>query len=240
MTWNTWKAALTIGAVLATAGVSSAQDQDTLQLGGEPTGITMTLGGQGTAADAATQDTELTHGYRKYGGYYGGYGNYYGYRGGYGGYYGGYRGGYGGYGRYYGGYGGYGRYYGGYNSFYFSYRPAYYNYYRPYYYRPYYSNYYYPGYGSGFYFGFRISGDADALNTLTVPLGSAKPVAQPTQPIAPGNNPFRYDGGPANPIPLPAPDTKPMPPASPPGANDLPISIAPKKTTSKFKAYGER
>lgn len=126
MHWKIWRPALALGAVLAATGAASAGDRDT---------TTMTLGGKGTAAQAATEDAELTHGYR--GGYRGGYGGGYGgYRGGYsssyyGGGYGGYRGGYGNYhrggygggygGGYYGGgyRGGYGSYYGGgYGSYY--------------------------------------------------------------------------------------------------------------------------
>src|SRR4051812_14455741 len=113
MNWNTWKSAFALGAVLTAAGASSAGDRDTMLLSGGPGGsTTMTLGGKGTAAQAATEDTELARGYHgggHYGGYHGGYRGWGGGYGGYRGYYGGYRGGYGGY---YGGYRGYG--YGGY------------------------------------------------------------------------------------------------------------------------------
>src|SRR5262245_14729962 len=104
--------ALALGAMLATNSVTMADDSP-LKAG---FGTTMTLGGQGTVAQAATEDTELAcccwH-RRYYGGYYGGYGGY-----GYGGY--GYGGGYRGYGYastlpYYGGFGGS-----------YAYRPAYY------------------------------------------------------------------------------------------------------------------
>jgi hypothetical protein len=84
----------------------------------------MTLGGQGTAAQAAAaDDTELTHGY-----WYGGYRPYYGYRPYWGGYYG--------FRPYWGGY------YGGFAyrpyGFYNPYRVGYYGVYRPFYFRSYY------------------------------------------------------------------------------------------------------
>jgi hypothetical protein len=135
-------AALALGAVLAAGGPAGAQD-DTLRTGGTgPTksgigGGFMTLAGKGTAAEAAaaTDDVELTHGWKKryYGGYYG-YGRPY-----YGGFYG-------------GGY--YGGYYGGYRGYYGGYRGFYGGYHRPYYaaYRPYYNGFGYGGFGysSGF------------------------------------------------------------------------------------------
>ena len=239
MTGNIWKSALALGAVLAVAGPSSAQNSDTLRLSGGPTGATMTLGGTGTVEDAATEDIELAH-YKKFG-YYGGYGGYKGYYGGYRGFYGGsgYRGfypGYGGYGYRNFGYSGYRGFY-GYPSFGYS-RPFYGYGYRPYY--PYYG-------GSGFFIGFRISADTDALNTPAVPLGGSVKPAQPAQPmmvpLGPDNGTFPYDGGPAKPVPLPTPDAKPMtPPAPQPGANDLPVSLKPKIgiTPPKYKAYGEK
>jgi hypothetical protein len=233
---NTWKPALALGAVLATCGATSADDRDTRPLFGGPSATTMTLGGTGTAARAATEDTELTGG-RRYGGYYGGY---YGYRGGYGGYRGGYYGGYG-YRGYY--YGGYRPYYGGYSSFSY-YRPAYY--YAP---RVYYPSYYYATYpvyptygGVGIYLG--IGGGA-GTGAPAVQLGTsfAQPAAsQPmAPPVAPGDGTFPYDGGPANPVPLPKADPQAIPPANP-TATDLPISLKPKTATTpyKYKAYGEK
>jgi hypothetical protein len=234
-----WKPVFALGAVLAVSGAASAGDRDTQQLaGGAGIGTTMTLGGKGTAAQAATEDNELTHG-RRYGGYYGwggGYGGYRGYYGGYrGSYYGGYRGGY------YGGYGGYRSYYSNYYSF--GYRPSYYYaprvYYPTYYYQPFpvYTTY---SYGSGIYLG--IGGGAGS-GAPTVPLGEsfARPPAM-AQPVAPGDGTFPYDGGPANPVPVPKADAQPIPPANPSSATDLPISLKPKTapTPYKYKAYGEK
>ncbi len=233
---NTWKPALALGAVLALGSTSRADDAR--QLTGA-SGTTMTLGGKGTAEQAATEDTELAGGYR---GYYGGYRGY--------GYGGGYRGGYyssyyrGGYGGYYGGYRGYG----GYNSFSY-YRPAYYYaprvypaYYRPY---PVYSSFYYGGYGSGFGFSIGIGGDSLSLSAPAVQLGAgvAPPTASPmARPAAPGDGTFRYDGGPAVPVPLPKADPQPIPPANSSASTDLPVSLKPKAATSpyKYKAYGEK
>ncbi len=242
-----WKPALALGAVLAATGPARADDRDThLLAGGASVGTTMTLGGKGTAAQAAAEDTELTHGYRYRGGYYG-WGGGYGYRGYSVGYYGGYRGGY--------GWNGYGGYYGGYSSFNY-YRPAYYApYYAP---RVYYSSYYssfpvYPTYSTyyncgpsvGLYLG--IGGGA-GTGAPTVPLGGglARPPAatQPmAPPVAPDGGTFPYDGGPANPVPLPKADPNAAPPADPmTTATDLPISLKPKAPAPqyRYKAYGEK
>src|SRR5690242_19309525 len=81
--------ALALGVALAAGGTAVADDTPAKSGVGA---FTMTLGGQGTAAQAATQDTELTHGWHHGGGWHGGYGGWGGYRGGWGGYYGGYRG----------------------------------------------------------------------------------------------------------------------------------------------------
>lgn len=234
---STWKPVFALGAVLALSSASSADDAR--QLAGA-SGTTMTLGGKGTAEQAATEDTELAGGYRGYYGGYRGYGDG-GYRGGYGYGYGGYRGGYynsfyrGGYGGYYGGYRGY---YGGYNSF---------SYYRPAYYRPYpvYSSYYYSGYGPGFGFSIGIGGDSLTLSAPTVALGTIveRPTAPPMAPPAvPGDGTFRYDGGPAIPVPMPKADPQPIPPANSSVTTDLPVSLKPKAATSpyKYKAYGEK
>jgi hypothetical protein len=266
---NTWKPALALGAVLATSGAVSAADRDTIPLFGGSSSTTMTLGGQGTAAQAATEDNELTHGYKyRYGGYRGGYG--FGYYGGYRGYYGGY-GGYRGYGRHYAGYGGYyggyrGGYYGGYRGYgyagyYGGYRPYYggyssFSYYQPAYYSSYYASYpVYSAYydcGPSIYLGV---GGATGIGAPVVTLGTdfARPaeVAQPAPeaaqpmvpPSAPGNGTFPYDGGPANPVPLPKADPNAMPPVNPALiATDLPISLKPKSAVSpyRYKAYGEK
>lgn len=243
----TWKPALALGAVLAVGGATSADDRDTVRTAGDSTGTTMTLGGKGTTEQAATEDNELAGGYR--GGHYGGY---YGWGGGYGGYRGYYGGGYGGYRGYYGG--GYHRgYYGGYYGNY--YRPAYYYpraYYASYYGAyPVYPSYYYGGYSAGIGFSIGIGGNAVALDASAVNLGAsmAPPVPQPmtAQPMAPsaapGDGTFRYDGGPANPVPLPKADPQPMvPPSNSLAPTDLPVSLKPKPATSpyKYKAYGEK
>lgn len=225
MIGKTWKPALALGAVLALNGAAGADDR----------GTTMTLGGTGTAAQAATEDTELARGYHH--GYGGGYGGYGGYRGGYGygGGYGGYRGGYSSFYR-----GGYGGYYGGYSSFSY-YRPAYYyhpTYYSSYYSYPVYSSYY-GGCGSGFGFSLGIGGTAISVNTPAVALGT--PFAHPmAQPAAPGDGTFRYDGGPAAPVPQPQADPQPIPPAGT-SVTDLPVSLKPKAASPyKYKAYGEK
>ena len=263
MQWKTWKPALALGAVLAATGAASAGDRDTSLLSGGSAGeTTMTLGGKGTAAQAATEDAELTHGYR--GGYRGGYGGGYGgYRGGYsssyyGGGYGGYRGGYGNYygGGYGGGYygGGYGGYRGGYGSYYGGGYGSYYGgYSRPYYSVGFSSSYYtYPTYSVAYptYYNdcgsiLGISGVA-GFGAPTVTLGTtnfARPAAPMAQPVAPGDGTFPYDGGPANPVPVPMPDAKPIPEPNPSSAaTDLPISLKPKPaaTPYKYKAYGEK
>ncbi|QJW95063.1 hypothetical protein [Frigoriglobus tundricola] len=240
-----WKSALALGAVLVATGGAGAGDRDTAQLSGGPvSSTTMTLGGKGSAAKAATEDTELArghgggghgggfHGGGHYGGFHGGYG---GYRGYHGGYYGGYRGYYGGYYRpyYYGGF--YRPYYAGYYGYGFGYG---YPYYYPYY-PTYYPNYIGVGVGS-VYVG--ISGGTAVSGAVTVPLGNtnfARPASQPaTQPAAPsGDGTFPYDGGPSNPVPLPKTDPQATPSAT---VTDLPISLKPKAAPYKYKAYGEK
>lgn len=255
MTRHLTKAALAVGAALALGGATRAAERDTLSTAGG-SGTTMTLGGKGTAAQAATEDTELARGYHgHYGARYGGYG--YGY--------GGYRGGY--YGSFYrGGYG----YYGGYSSFYRPYYGGYYgSFYRPAYYAPrfYYSSYYsYPSYYSapvyssyydgcntGFGFSIGIGGNAVTVGAPAVNLGTpslrpAVPEQMPAQPMTPpaapgGDGTFRYDGGPANPVPVPKADPQPMaPPGNTAAPTDLPVSLKPKPAGSpyKYKAYGEK
>lgn len=240
MLGKTWRPALALGAVLAAGGAAGADDRDArLLFAPANSGTTMTLGGQGSAARAATEDNELTHGYRYRGGWGYGWG---GYRGGWGGGWGGWNSGY--WGGYRGGYwGGYRPFYSNYYSFNY-YRPAYFNsfYYRPY---PVYSTYYYSGCGPSIYLG--IGGGA-ASGAPVVPLGTdfARPApAAPAQPMippaAPGDGTFPYDGGPANPVPAPQPDARPIPPSNPSVATDLPISLKPKAPAPyKYKAYGEK
>ena len=222
MNFFTWKPALALSAVLAISGAASADDKAPPPTAGGSGSTTMTLGGRGTAAQAATEDTELARGYRGgYGGSRGGYG----YRGGSGGgYYSGYRGYGGGYGGYYGG--GYGGYY----------RPAYY--YPTYSYPTYYSTY--PScYGGGIYLGI---GGGSGVPTVALGSGLSVPVGQPMpQPIVPGDGTFRYDGGPVNPVPLPRIEPQAIPPANPSSAPfDLPVSLKPKAEPFKYKAYGEK
>jgi hypothetical protein len=216
--------ALAFGALLAAAHVATAAEPDKA-LGG----FTMTLGGKGTAAQAATakDDTEEACCWRHHCCWGGGYGGYYG-----GGYYGGgYYGG--GYSSYYGGQGGY-----GYSSYY-SYAPAYYNSfaYRPYYnYQPYVNYYAGAGYRGGF------GGNYYAVNgtsvDATAPVTSLA-LATAKNPVAAANSiPLRYNGGPANPVPQVKPDAEPRAAAAAPG---LPVSFK-KETASpyRYKAYGEK
>ncbi len=220
MIWTTCKAALALGAVLAVSGAAGADDRDTLRTAGGGPSTTMTLGGKGTAEQAATEDNELARGYRHYGGYRG-----------WGGGYGGYRG-------YYGG-----GYYTGYRSYNVGYyRPAYY--YPPRVYYPTYPVYptYYNGCSTGT--GFTLGIGGNSAPTVTLSSGLSRPVPQPmAQPTAPGDGTFRYDGGPANPVPMPKADPQQIPPAgTSSAATDLPVSLKPKTTTSpyKYKAYGEK
>jgi hypothetical protein len=222
---NFWTPAFALGAVLALSGAAGAEDRPVPPA----SGTTMTLGGKGTAAQAAAEDTELARGYHR--GYYG-WGGGYGYRG------------------YYGGFNSFYRpYYGGFYSSYSFYRPAFYysSFYRPYYY----SSFYYPTfpvyssfYGTSFYLGIG-GGVTSGAPTVTLGGGFAQPAAQPGRPMAPPVAPdgtFPYDGGPANPVPLPKADPNAIPPANPSNATDLPISGKPKPpaTPYKYKAYGEK
>jgi hypothetical protein len=203
-------------AVLAGTQAVSAQDSLTLRgTTGTANSTTLTLGGKGSTEQAASEDNELTHGYRYRGGYYGWGGYSYGY---------------------------------GYRGFYAPvvtynyYRPAYFytpQFVAPVYYAPrpvFYTPYYNCGPGVSFYLG--ISGGA-GTGAPAVNLGDAKPMTQPNAPYGT----FRYDGGPANPVPVPKADPQPIPPAnSSATTNDLPVSLKPKAAPSpyKYKAYGEK
>jgi hypothetical protein len=215
--------------MLAVDGIASAAEPAKPGLGG---GFTMTLGGKGTAAEAAasTEDTDLAccRRYRCGRGWGGGWGGYYG-----------------GYGV---GYGGYGGGWGGYNSFsyYSSYRP-YYHCRRPVYYSSYYSYSpaYYGGFGGGYGGYYGISGDRNDVSAPVVSLNLAVaknpvvPRASEPQPAGPTGG-FRYDGGPASPVPFPRPDATPGATTQP--ATGLPVSL-PKAKPSKpytYKAYGEK
>lgn len=250
-------AAVALGLIVA-AGPAPAGDTRRLDL--KP--------GDGGAAD----DTELVYhphrsGYYPGGGYYkhGHYGGYYGgYHGYYGGYYGGYRPGFG-------------------VGFYFG-TPNYYapRYYAPsfYYPRPFYGY----GYSSySFYngYGYCPIGGVGAAPGLAIDLAlrAAEPPparrATPNDPlyreraqalpspfagpraaeVPPPAGTFRYDGGPANPVPQPAPDPasarpgelplKPLDLRPRPGADVLNISYPPKpavpaKPAYRYPAYGEK
>jgi hypothetical protein len=196
--------ALATGALLL-LGSNAARADDTVRLGG-PTAVVA----------INDSDTVLA---RYYGGFHGGYrGHWGGYRGYYGGYrgysgyrgwgYGGYRGwGYGGYYRpYY--YGGFYRpyYYGGYSSYY----PYYYGY-SPYYYGVYSAPYYYGGYSAPYY-GISYGNYTNPYYGIGagVQLGTSDPsLPSPSNPYvlpaprATTPQTFPYDGGPANPVPLP-------------------------------------
>jgi hypothetical protein len=210
--------ALALGAVLATAGLTAAQD-------GTPArpelGTTMTLGGKGTPAQAAAaDDTELTWCCRK---------------------------------RYYGCWGG-GCGYGwgcGYGVSYYSYAPVYYA--PPVCYRPYpayyngfgYGGFGYNGFSYGGYRGYRgfyvgVNGtEADtSAPAVSLNLAVANNPVVPTRTDTSGG--FRYDGGPANPVPLPKPDATPTTKATP--ATGLPVSLPKTKPASPYtyKAYGEK
>ena len=218
---------LALGAVLAANGIAGAQDSGGSKPG-KDTGFTMTLGGSGTAAAAASaDDTQLTHWYRRYWGYGGGY-------------YGGYRGYYGGYGLGWGG--GWGGSYisYGYANPYF-YRP----YYRPFYYRPYFfpRPIAYAAYRRGYYAW--IGANEEDLNTAAITLGSSQTAArddivQPLKGIVADEGSFLYDGGPANPVPLPksggAAEANSLP------ATSLPVALPKSKPAAPYtyKAYGEK
>jgi len=213
-------------------------------------GTTMTLGGQGTAAQAAAaDDTELTHFYR----------HGYGYHGGYRGYYGGYRGYYGGFGYGYGrGYGyGYRPYYGGY---YGGYRPYYgYSSFASYSYPSYYGGYGlgcgyggygavgysysgYSSYGGGFYGIAGTKEDASApVVSLALKVANNPLTPREPAPTANADGSFRYDGGPANPVPQPKADAEPSARANL-SAGSLPVSLPKAKPAGPYtyKAYGEK
>jgi hypothetical protein len=208
------------------------------------TGFTMTLSGKGTAAEAATSTEDIEEAW--YRGYYGWGGGWGGYRWGpyrnylafhplrpfvnvrkavfnpfyYGsGYYGGYGPGYyGGYGAgYYGGYGGYG----GYGSY------CCYN-----------------GWGGGYGGYYGINGTQDdatapavSLNLAIAKNPVARTMARTEAPAIPGT--FRYDGGPANPVPEVNPEAAPR--RASPSAVGLPVSLKKEAASPyRYKAYGEK
>jgi hypothetical protein len=201
-------AAAGLAALLLGGQVARAQD-DTVRLGTNVQSKTNVLSYDGVS------ETTLMRGAR---GFVGGRGGFVGHHGGY---YGGYRGGYyGGYrnnfrvnvGFYGGGYGGYGGYYGGYYSPYYSSYYSPYNYgYSPYiysspaYYAPYCAPtvYYTPTYSTYVVSG--VQGGQQQPPAAYRPAAQVIPV-QPTPliPMKPADGgTYPYDGGPANPVPLP-------------------------------------
>jgi hypothetical protein len=240
MARTVWTPLLALGAGLVMADFAPAAEPASGKSANPALGFTMTLGGKGTAAEAATapEDTEEACCRRRYYGCWGGY-----------------RGGWGGYSSYYGGGWGYGGGY-GYGNYY-SYAPVVSHYsaysYRPYYLRPWrgygYSSYYssvgYGGFGGGYYVGINgTKDDADApLMSLALATAKNPIVAAPkrtAETAEPGT--FRYDGGPANPVPQVRPDAEPRT-LTAPAAVGLPVSL--KKETRpaspyRYKAYGEK
>jgi hypothetical protein len=246
---NLMWAGLAAGCLLTASGVSFAQD--TVRLGGPSTQIDMHgdtdlvrgggghggggHGGGGRGGFGGYGHASYGRGGYGYGGYgrggygYGGYGRGYGW-GGYGRGYGyGYGRGWGGYG--WGGYGwgGYG-WGGGYGGYYYPYSyPVYY----PYYYTPYYSDYYY----------YPIVGQSAPTVNLQASYYSEPPAYnqpfQGTLPLPGGNGTYPYNGGPSQPIPMPAPSGDANP------ANDrgiIPLDgklvSFPSQTTGGFSPVG--
>jgi hypothetical protein len=218
---------LALGAMLAAANAATAGDNVPAKTGfsGGAVGTpSMTLVGQGTAASARTAaDTEQVW----YHGYYRGYRR---------GFYNGY-------------YGGLGGYYGAYYPAVYPYGVGYYS---PAFYPPVLGfNGRFGGISVGLYgingTGSDVSAPAVSLNLTGSPYSVAQRPTQQTP--APTTQPggYRYDWGPANPVPLPkqdpsAPNSQATP-TLPPDAG-LPVSL-PKKATQPakpytYKGYGEK
>lgn len=245
-------AAVGLLATLATTGPVTADELIPLNITnfkGEAGAATFTLGYDGDAGIELVRRS----GYGGYGGRgYSGYGGYRGYYGGVGfGYGRGYSGGY---------YGGYGRsyyhrpYYAGYNGGYYGgYYPRSYYYPRAYisasFYRPYTGYYSTPSYYYDYYDPYcPLNGDSSYM-PYSSPLGTSGNGVPLTQvpwrvpPMPRSDGTFRYDGGPASPVPLPgkvdpAPTSKPVQPA--PAPNTRLVSI-PNQPASGFAypAYGQ-
>jgi hypothetical protein len=210
------------------AAPSAGASDDTVRLGGNIDSKATTLAYDGSA------DTVLTHGYR------GGFGHVH-YRGVGWGYY---------------GYHGprYSYYYRGWiPPVYVSVGPSYY-YSAPYYYTP--PVYYSPAYS---YYPISLQAQVGVAPTLSRPVlqvapgqqsyspaGPARIPVMPT-PVQPGDGTFKYDGGPASPVPLPGDSSAPI---NQPRGNPLPadgryVSLPSKTTTAAssgrlvYPAYGE-
>ncbi len=218
---------LALGAMLAVGNTATAGDKVPAKSGfsgGAVSTTSMTLVGQGTAASAkAASDSEQVW----YHGYYRGYRR---------GFYSGY-------------YGGLGGYYGGYYPALYPYGAGYYS---PAFYPPVLGiNGRFGGISVGLYgingTGSDVSASAVSLNLTGSPYSVAqRPTQQQT--LAPTAQPgYRYDWGPANPVPLPKQDASApngqAAPSLPPDAG-LPVSL-PKKITQPakpytYKGYGEK
>jgi hypothetical protein len=258
MTMFKWMGtAAAAGLVILFAGGQRARaDDDTVRLGANIEATTTTLGYDGLS------DTMLTRGAR----------GFVGYRGGHHGFYGGHRGFYGGHRGFYGGYRGF---YGGYRGFYGGYR-GFYGGYRGYGYGPYYAGYYGPGYYSSYGYGgpayypncapgvyytpgysyYPISVDVEVGQAPTYRPGlyvqgqQQQPFERLKVPVQPAEGgTFPYDGGPANPIPLPkdgqAPIYQPLPKTLPADGRLVSLPAAQQKTLQErtgfaYPAYGDR
>ncbi len=243
--------ALALGAVLTSSGFTTAA---------EPTaGFTMTLGGRGTAAEAATaiEDTELTGGRGFHGGFHGGgWGWGGGSRVGWGGGWGWNRWNTGwGWNRWNAGWGwnrwntgwGWNRWNAGWGwnrwntgwGWGWGARPVFVNSFSPVGgWDPCWNSGW--GVNSGLSGGFiRIGGTADDAYAPAVTLNNANAQVADASGSA---DTFRYDGGPAHPIPRPTPDATTMAQPVPPSVG-LPVSLKKEvKPASpyKYKAYGEK
>jgi hypothetical protein len=223
MTRFTFPVTFALGALLIAGNAATAGDDVQNKIGatgGRSAAATMTLGGKGTAAAAASApDTELAW----YHGYYRGYR-----RGFYNGYYG-----------------------GGWAPYYAGYYPAVY----PAYYPSYYGGYYPPVIGFGARIGpvgvgvYGINGTSSDVSAPALSLNLGGKAAQASKPATTNTEPgsYRYDGGPANPVPLPKQDASaPNGQTAPalPADTGLPVSL-PKKASQPakpyaYKAYGEK
>jgi hypothetical protein len=219
--------ALALGASLVAGNAAQAGDGNQFKVGttgGRTQTSTMTLGGKGTAASAAAAaDTEQAW---------------------YHGYYRGYRRGF------------YNGYYGGLGGYYAGYYPYAYPYANPYYYG---AAYYPPLLGVGVRVGpvgvgvYGINGSGSDASAPAVSLNLAGTTNQVTQKPVPSSNEqpgaYRYDGGPANPVPLPKQDVNaPNGQATPtlPPNTGLPVSLPKTVTPAKpakpytYKGFGEK
>jgi hypothetical protein len=228
-----------LGLVLCGQG-ALAQDNVKLSLDPASAGTTQNL----LLTDDNNADTEevwYRHYYRPFHGY--GYRPFYGY----------------GYRPFYGY--GYRPFYGyGYRPFYgYAYRPFFYrpfypalalSFYQPYYYAPPYYDmppaaYYYPP--SYYYYPASLSSAMNAPNLpAVIPQGNGqqlpppRPVPAPPVPAAPASGTYRYDGGPANPVPLPKTGSpqQPAPGTIPLEGRSVSLTAPPVKKYA-YPAYGE-